>query len=1275
MVSDSAQFRLLAASSLLSSRWSRDNLLTPDPARLYAGVVSERIGVERLEELLRELTVRLGAFEVTTGALGVLSWGIRCRGTTGDFVLQLPLVRDSEGIGGRSKQRVPERCFENARYFAEQGLDRYLLEAERLFDLPAGHKGASFLLPPGYFPLTFGLGAARVDFDDAAGSWVVSLGRRATADITSELVAALAYHYDPDTGGGTAIVDVLINDGDFLIKRESDGTRSLRMMCARRLERGVDKNRFLLFLVQLMAYEDWSLDDDLIGLPVLVGHPLAAFVGFVRGTGLRYRDLGRGEATGQDLAREWIAAFGRSREGRAYRPWVESFLKGSLSLDEVDEPRRPWWNLVQLEQRRDLARLLHGAQAASALSELVTHLEDVVGVGAVGEGLEPGVNDWNRDDVMALLNRCGVAQASQQAALSAWFSGWPYRNRRQLKNSVTELRAAGEHLGTLRFHGVAPSEQEGTLPALSQLPAKRPMRALANPEVFGDVEVPAGLEREVARRFPSFEAFMDDALHHPDWGYYAHRVTIGEGGHFSTNPEALTPHYGRWVAAWAIEVWSQLVAAGQLGPLDPFPLIEFGAGNGRLARDVLDSVRAKSAKDSRWQAFSEVLDYRIYELSESLRRKQQELVGREARVVPGDARCPALALGRDFPSGVRGFIVSNELPDAFGVHKVVFSRTGTAEAVVVVPRIEEVVRDRLPEALGHACLKTDSEVRSRFGWQQYPGETLLDRETFTRVMTFIYALPNAETQSLLGGVWCDEVRVPASAFEALSEVLHGGADQYSRALAQEASGVVQYVNVHAAGYIKDLAQVLRAGQIMTIDYGDTTWGLVHGARRGKFPFRIYCDEGDYRPRPNHPYTWPGAQDLTADVNFTDLALAGLRSDLELTYYGPERAITGSELSQVLRSTDQKPFARFVGNSVFKILVLGRGASYCPTGAGLEPFPLFSDQADLDDEQKQRAVSIAERLVLGSQGTHGHARVHLRVVNDHGSGEQHLELVAPVFKEDWQNRITFATANTAFASLRQERSAAAIGALGSNVMQGTSTLVEGLLSRAPAGALACRPGCAHCCHQSVGVTVPEALAIARHLLATRTTVELQSLQQRVARAQHETRGLTRDQRNSPEHPCPFLNDDLCSIYQVRPLSCRGVHSLDEQACKSKLHDRERRAAYERGELPGHAFAEPVRAVLAMSAGLQLGLHEGLGLDMRPLDLTSAMRLLLSDALVQAESSEADTLLASERVAQWLDGAPAFAEARGGDATDHAGQVELSGAVAFSSPERPARKDDP
>lgn len=298
------------------------------------------------------------------------------------------------------------------------------------------------------------------------------------------------------------------------------------------------------------------------------------------------------------------------------------------------------------------------------------------------------------------------------------------------------------------------------------------------------------------------------------------------------------------------------------------------------------------------------------------------------------------------------------------------------------------------------------------------------------------------------------------------------------------------------------------------------------------------------------------------------------------------------------------------------------------------------------------------------------RVHLRLVADPNSGQQQLQLANPVFQEDWQNRMTLATANTAFAMLSESRTAVSAARLGEKAMDSTSSLVDSLLSRAPEGALACRAGCAHCCHQSVGVTVPEALAIVQHLLETRTPAELEELSQRLERAHQRTRGLTRDRRNSVDHPCPLLVDNLCSIYPVRPLACRGVHSLDEQACAKKLHDPAQRAAYERGELPGHSFVEPVRAVHAISAGMQLGLWETLGLDMRPLDLTAVLYLLLCDLReaarhVPGDSADAsDARLEPELTRRWLQGARAFADAYGGDATDLASQVALAGAVSLA-----------
>jgi len=960
--------RLLVPSALLSSRWSRDSLITPEMARLYTGAVTARLGVGELESHLRTLSGRWGPIEVLTGSLGVLSWNIRCARGAGQSLLLLPLGSDEPGVGGRSKRSVPERCFQNAQHFAARGLDRYLLQPEQLLELQGTGPCASFVLPPGHSALTFGLGSARVDLVDDAGAWVVRLGAEATGQALRELVRVLAYHYDESDG--SAIADVLVNDGDFLLRRQTDGGFALRLSCARRVERGIEPNRFLLYLLQLMAYEDWSIGEDLVGLPVAISEPLLAFSGFVAGTAQRALDLGRTWQAGADAARAAIERFGRSRDGRAYFPWVRRFLLGA-ELDAEHDSRRPWWNLTELEERRELLRLRQGEAAARPLGALIEQLEARVGVGTFDTASTLLlVNDLDRGQVLNLLEAQRIDAGARDPLTEAWFAGWPYRDLGQLAAHVPGL-FAGAPLPDLSF-AVSPAQEEGSLAALEVLPARRPQRTLANPEIYGQVRIDPRLALEATAVLPSFEEFMDDVLHDPRFGYYAHRVAIGRGGHFSTHPEDLSPHYGRFLATWALGVRRQLIEAGRLSEQDAFPLIEFGAGNGRWARDCIDAVRSRSQSDAEWRSLAASLDYRIYELSDSLRSKQAALLGADARVLAGDAREPAQALTRDFPRGVTGLIVSNELPDAFGVHKVLLTAEGDAQAVLVVPRIDSELLERLPAALRADCRAADAALRKRLSLTAHPAQTQLDRATFRRVMTLLYAGPESERALGIDQIWFEEILVPADAIGPLARVLRQGAAEYGQALAEEQSGVVTYVNVHGVTFLSQLAGALACGQILTIDYGDTTQGLVRGARRGKFPLRIYCDEGDYAPRPNDPYTRPGAQDLTADVNFTDLALAGLQAGLDLHYYGPERALAGPEWPRVLASTDQQPLAHFAANPIFKLLALGRGLVWPSAAAGLEPLGLFTDagrvDAELfDAERASRRAAIQSRLERLSAG--------------------------------------------------------------------------------------------------------------------------------------------------------------------------------------------------------------------------------------------------------------------------------------------------------------------
>lgn len=98
-------------------------------------------------------------------------------------------------------------------------------------------------------------------------------------------------------------------------------------------------------------------------------------------------------------------------------------------------------------------------------------------------------------------------------------------------------------------------------------------------------------------------------------------------------------------------------------------------------------------------------------------------------------------------------------------------------------------------------------------------------------------------------------------------------------------------------------------------------------------------------------------------------------------------------------------------------------------------------------------------------------------------------------------------------------------------------------------LACRAGCAYCCHTRVEVLPHEALFIARHVRATHSAAEQQPLIERLQTRAAQAAGLTREEHFRARLPCAFLVDSRCSIYEARPTLCRTFHSLDVAPCRS------------------------------------------------------------------------------------------------------------------------------
>ena len=102
-------------------------------------------------------------------------------------------------------------------------------------------------------------------------------------------------------------------------------------------------------------------------------------------------------------------------------------------------------------------------------------------------------------------------------------------------------------------------------------------------------------------------------------------------------------------------------------------------------------------------------------------------------------------------------------------------------------------------------------------------------------------------------------------------------------------------------------------------------------------------------------------------------------------------------------------------------------------------------------------------------------------------------------------------------------------------------------------LACREGCSYCCRKpGVLATVPEFLRLVQHVREDFDADATVALAARTRRYMAQLGGRHFDTPVNESVPCPLLVDERCSVYELRPLVCRGYNSTDVDACRA-AHD--------------------------------------------------------------------------------------------------------------------------
>lgn len=152
----------------------------------------------------------------------------------------------------------------------------------------------------------------------------------------------------------------------------------------------------------------------------------------------------------------------------------------------------------------------------------------------------------------------------------------------------------------------------------------------------------------------------------------------------------------------------------------------------------------------------------------------------------------------------------------------------------------------------------------------------------------------------------------------------------------------------------------------------------------------------------------------------------------------------------------------------------------------------------------------------------------------------------------------------------------------------------------AGGAQCRAGCVSCCHLMVMGPPSEILAIARHLLDTRTPAEIEAIKQRLGTVAEIP--LDPALRMKSRTPCGLLENGRCVAYEQRPAVCRMTLSQSRAACDACLEGTGTAIPY---------IEQPSRIAAVMQAGIDYALLTRRNLSTEGAELARALLVALAD----------------------------------------------------------------
>lgn len=461
---------------------------------------------------------------------------------------------------------------------------------------------------------------------------------------------------------------------------------------------------------------------------------------------------------------------------------------------------------------------------------------------------------------------------------------------------------------------------------------------------------------------PGLAAWMEHGLYDAEAGYYAAgRVRFGHKADFWTFPTRLSPAFGTLLAQHLAGLRQRLVDGGALAATAPFQVVELGAGDGTLSRDLLDAVARMAEVGPAFAGLAATLLIRVGERAPALQLRQRDAAGTWARAtLPGHPDLLRFDHLRQTAADLLpaiepfvGVVLHNELLDVW-----------PHELLLPGP-----VADDPPRRLTLAATPPGA------------GAPLAAPELVGAMRAAFAAGEAAGTPSITtsDAPLATEADADGASIRAWLAALAPWL-AHRRAASAEPPALLVCPGIPAL--TRWAAHALQAGWMLTIDYGA---GVDHqlDPAPALAQLRLFPEpEAPPRFAPARAALvdlgWPGRQDVTVDIDFSHLAWSGAAHDLVPVAHGPQGLLArGSVLAAALGTVTLDLLARDVRSEIETTMIRRARQAHQPV-----PGPVAAAQLVFSAARGLASGSAGFRLLLQERaGTPGGLQPMLPVGSD------------------------------------------------------------------------------------------------------------------------------------------------------------------------------------------------------------------------------------------------------------------------------------------------------